>query len=69
MGVAHPQRLFERKQVEGIDDGRNALAHDGIRHGMNADLRRVRNLLDTDDDMHAVHLHHGRFKGCTGPSA
>ena len=50
--VAHPQRLFEREEVIGIDDRRHALAHDRIGDRMHANLRAVRNLLDANDDMH-----------------
>ena len=50
--VAKAQGLFQREQVIRIDDRRHALPHDRIGHRMDADLRRVRNLLDADDKMH-----------------
>ena len=50
--VLQPQRLFEREQVVGVDDGRHALAHDGVGDRVDADLRRIRHLLDADDDVH-----------------
>ncbi len=52
VGILHPQRLFQSKQVIGVDDGRHALAHDGVGHRVHADLRAVRHLFDTDDNVH-----------------
>ena len=51
--VAQPQGLLEREQIVGVDDRRHPLAHNRVGHGMDTDLRRIRNLLDADDDVHA----------------
>ena len=50
--LTQPQRLFDRKEIVGIDDRRNALAHDRVGHRVNTDLRRIGHLLHADDDMH-----------------
>lgn len=54
--VSRAQRLFEREEVVGVDDGRYALTHDRVGHGVHADLRAIRNLLDADDDVHTALL-------------
>ncbi len=50
--IADPQRLFERNEVERIDDGGHALPHDRVGDRMHPDLTRIGYLLDTDDNMH-----------------
>jgi hypothetical protein len=37
--VAQAQRLFERKEIIGVDDRRHALPHDRVGDRVNADLR------------------------------
>ena len=52
--IAQAQGFLEREKIVGIDDGRDALTHDGVRYGMNANLRAIRDLLHANDDMHGV---------------
>ncbi len=69
--VAQPQRRFEREQIIGVDDRRHALAHDRVGDRMDADLRRVRNLLDANDEVHGASAAKtvGPLNACAVPSA
>ena len=68
--VAQPQRRLQREKIIGVDDRRHALAHDRVGDGMDADLRRVRNLLDANDEMHGGLRGDdlGPLHACTVPS-
>ncbi|SMH64271.1 protein of unknown function [Acidithiobacillus ferrivorans] len=54
--VLEAQGLFDSENIEGIDDGGYALAHDGIGDRMHPDLGAVGNLFDANDNMHGVLL-------------
>lgn len=40
----------------GFDDGWDARVHDRVRHRVDARLRRIRHLVDTDYEVHGVSL-------------
>ncbi len=45
------ERFLDRVLIEGIDDGGHALPDERVGPGIDLDLGRIRNLLDTHDDM------------------